>query len=63
MDKWRFEEVRVTQEAIKAHKAWIWWHEPIIPVLGLLRQEDLKWKTSLSYIAKSCLYNNQGPGW
>lgn len=31
------------------------WYVPIIPALGMLRQEDQRIKTSLDYIARSCL--------
>jgi hypothetical protein len=33
----------------------MWWHMPIILALGRLRQEDFKFETRLSYIARSCL--------
>jgi hypothetical protein len=33
------------------------WHTPVIPALGRLRQEDLKFKASLVYIVKPCLKN------
>jgi hypothetical protein len=32
---------------------------PIVPALGMQRQEDNKFKASLGYIAKPCLKNKQ----
>jgi hypothetical protein len=32
-----------------------WWHMPIIPALGRLKQEDHKFEASLGYIVRSCL--------
>jgi hypothetical protein len=31
---------------------WAWWHTPVIPALGRLRQEDREFKSSLGYIAR-----------
>jgi hypothetical protein len=31
------------------------WYTPVIPVLGRLRQESLKFKDILGYIARLCL--------
>jgi hypothetical protein len=28
-----------------------WWHSPVVPGLGRLRQENCKFKASLDYIA------------
>ena len=30
------------------------WYELIIPVLGRLRQEDLRFEASLSYLVRTC---------
>jgi hypothetical protein len=32
----------------------MWWHIPIIPAFRRLREEDLEFKASLSYIARLC---------
>jgi hypothetical protein len=29
--------------------SWAWWHTPIIPALGKVRQEDSEFKASLGY--------------
>jgi hypothetical protein len=34
---------------------WVWWCAPGIPALGRLKQEDCKFKASLSYITRPCL--------
>jgi hypothetical protein len=34
----------------KESLSWAWWHTPITPALGRLRQEDLKVEASLGYI-------------
>lgn len=33
----------------------VWKHLPVIPAPGKVKQEDLEFKTSLSYISRSCL--------
>jgi hypothetical protein len=33
----------------------MWWHTPVIPAFGRLRQKDGKFKACLNYIAISCL--------
>jgi len=35
-----------------------WWHRPVILALRKLRQEDHKFKASLSFIARPCLKSN-----
>jgi hypothetical protein len=35
------------------------WYTPIIPVLGRLRQNDLKFKAIQGYIARLCLKINK----
>jgi hypothetical protein len=34
-----------------------WRYTPVIPALGKLRQEDLEFETSLSYMVRPCLKN------
>jgi hypothetical protein len=34
---------------------WAWWYMPIIPALGMLREEDLKFQPSLGYTVRLCL--------
>jgi hypothetical protein len=36
-------------------KIWVWWYTQVVPALGRLRQADLEFKGSLSYIAGPCL--------
>jgi hypothetical protein len=36
------------------HSDW-WWHMPVIPALGRLRQENCEFKVSLSYIESETL--------
>jgi hypothetical protein len=33
----------------------VWWYTTIIPTLGSLKQEKLKFETSLDYIERPCL--------
>jgi hypothetical protein len=45
----------------------LWWHLPVIPALGRLRQEELEFEASLDYTARSCLKKlktkNKKVGW
>jgi hypothetical protein len=34
---------------------WVWYHIPIIPALGMLRQKDSESKASVGYVLRSCL--------
>ena len=34
--------------------SWVWWHRAVIPILGRLRQEDHRFKASLSNLARPC---------
>ena len=34
--------------------SWVWWCTPVIPVLGRLKQEDCRFETSLSNLARPC---------
>jgi hypothetical protein len=34
---------------------WVWYHTPVIPTLGRVRQEECRFKTNKSYIVSSCL--------
>jgi hypothetical protein len=36
-------------------KSQVWWNMPVIPAFRRLRQEDHKFKVSLSYITRHCL--------
>jgi hypothetical protein len=35
--------------------SWVWWHMPIIPGVGKLRQEAYEFKASLNYIERPFL--------
>jgi hypothetical protein len=35
--------------------SWTWWFMPIIPALGMLRQENCAFKASLCYTVRPCL--------
>jgi hypothetical protein len=41
----------------------VWWHTPIIPALGRLRQEDQGFKASLNYTARSCFEEKSVKKW
>jgi hypothetical protein len=38
---------------LKATNNWAWWHRPVKSVLGSLKQDDLKFKASLHYMAQT----------
>jgi hypothetical protein len=35
--------------------SWAWWHTPVIPALGRLKQKNHGFKASLGYIVRPCL--------
>jgi hypothetical protein len=37
----------------------VWWHMPIIPALGRLRQKDSEFEVILDYIVRTCLKKNK----
>jgi hypothetical protein len=42
-------------------RSWVWWDIPVILALKRLRQEDLKFESSLGYAVNSCLKNKTTP--
>jgi hypothetical protein len=38
---------------------WLYWYTPVIPAPQRLRQENIKFKTNLGYIARPCLKTNK----
>jgi hypothetical protein len=46
---------KTKQKSKRLLQSQAWWYMPVIPALGRLRQEDLVFEASLSYIVKLCV--------
>jgi hypothetical protein len=51
-----------TLNSIKEHHHFLARLRPVIPTLGRLRQEGIKFETSLGHIVRSCLKTKQKEG-
>jgi hypothetical protein len=50
------EHSKTLSQKVKIKKqSQVWWHTPIIPALGRLRQKDYKFKASLDNTAGPCI--------
>jgi hypothetical protein len=43
-------------------KSWVWWYTPLIPAFERLRQKDVEFDTSLSYITRMYLQKKKRTG-